>query len=84
MVLGASRRQHGEVALGETVPRALEHAVERVHEAVAEGVGVDVERRVDEVRDVGPVGFVTGHQGDGRAEALALHAHPDVADAVRR
>ena len=38
--------------------RLLVDAVERVHQAIAEGVGVDVERRMDEVRDVGPEGLV--------------------------
>ncbi len=48
--------------------------VKRVHQAVAEGVGVDVERRVDEVRDVGPERLVAVHEGERGAEAFALHA----------
>ena len=53
--LGAAGAQHVEILLGEALLRALVDGIERVHQAVAEGIGIDVERRVDEVRDVGPV-----------------------------
>src|SRR5947208_10920769 len=52
---GAASAQQGEVALGEALVRVFVGGVERVHQAIAEGVGVDVERRMDEMRDVGPV-----------------------------
>ena len=35
--------------------RVLVDGVERIHQAIAEGIGVDIERRMDEMRDVGPV-----------------------------
>src|SRR6185312_10446435 len=54
VALGAAGAQHVQILLGEALLRALVDGVERVHEAVAEGVGVNVERRVDEVGDVGP------------------------------
>jgi hypothetical protein len=56
MVLGAAGREQVEIALLKALCRVLVDAVERVHQAIAEGVGVDVERRMDEVRDVGPEG----------------------------
>src|SRR6476661_3749795 len=60
MMLGAARREHGEIALGEALGGVLVDRVERVHQAIAEGVGIDVEGRMDEVRDIGPEGFVAG------------------------
>src|ERR1035438_1929065 len=52
VMLGAAGREHVEIALGEAGSRMLVDRVERIHHAVAERVGVDVERRMDEVRDV--------------------------------
>src|SRR5262245_37645077 len=60
MMLGAAGRQHLEVASGEALGRALVDRIERVHQAIAEGIGVDIERRVHEVRDIGPEGLVAG------------------------
>ena len=48
----------------------LVDAVERVHQAVAEGIGVDVEGRVDEVGDVGPEGLVARTEPDRRARGF--------------
>src|SRR5437763_13556036 len=64
--------------------RILVGGVERIHQAVAEGIGIDVERRMDEMRDVGPVVAVGVIETNGRTEALALHLQPDVADALCR
>src|SRR6266851_3294633 len=80
MVLGAAGREHVEVARGKARFRALVNRVKRVHQAVAERVGVDVERRVDEMRDVGPEGLVSGLELDRGTEALALHFAPDLAE----
>src|SRR5262249_17776154 len=52
MVLGAPGRKHFEIARRKARLRALVDRIERVHQAIAERVGVDVERRVDEVRDI--------------------------------
>src|SRR5207244_3015881 len=52
---GAAGAQQVEIALGKASMRVLVDRVERVHQAIAERVGVDVELRVDEMRDVGPV-----------------------------
>src|SRR5579862_8053118 len=54
MVLGAAGREHGEITLGETGGRLLVNGVERIHQAIAERIGIDVERRMDEMRNVGP------------------------------
>ena len=53
--LCAAGAQHVEIPLREALMRVLVDRIERVHQAIAEGIGVDVERRVDEVPDVGPV-----------------------------
>src|SRR5712671_2418789 len=54
----AAGLEHREIALGEAGAGALVDGVERVQQAIAEGVGIDVERRMDEVRDVGPEDLV--------------------------
>src|SRR5690606_31338693 len=69
--------------LREAFLRILVDRIERVHEAVAEGIGVDIERRMDEVRNVAPIGLVARPEMNRRSEALALHLHPDTADVVR-
>src|SRR5438105_2258855 len=80
MVLGAAGGEHLEIALGKAVAGALVDRVEGVHQAIAERVGVDVERRMDEMRDVAPERLVAGPKLDRGAEALALHLHPEAAD----
>src|SRR5438477_6791402 len=45
---GAAGGQHCEIALGEAFVRLLVDRIERVHQAIAERVGVNVERRMDE------------------------------------
>src|SRR5262245_44705187 len=53
--LHAAGAQHVEVlGLEVGLPR-LVCGIERVHQAIAEGVGIDVEWRMDEVADVRPV-----------------------------
>src|SRR5438874_9066016 len=54
-----------------------------LHQAIAERVGVDVERRMDEVRDIHPEILITRTDVDRGTEAFALHAEPDFADALR-
>src|ERR1700722_5969561 len=67
IVLGAAGRQHCEVAFGKAGLRVFVGAIERVHETIAEGVGVNIERRMDEVRDVHPEILITGADIDRRA-----------------
>ena len=52
--LRAAGAQHVEVLRLEAGMAGLEHRIQRVHQAIAEGIGIDVERRVDEVRHIGP------------------------------
>src|SRR5680860_82822 len=65
VVLGAARREHVEIALGKALIGFLVDGIERVHETIAEGIGVDVERRMDEMRDVTPKVLVALLQLDG-------------------
>src|SRR5712672_1443713 len=83
MMLGAAGRQHREIALGETVMRLFVDGVERVHQAIAERIGVDVERRVNEVPDIGPEGLVAGLELDRGPEAFCLHLEPDRSQPLR-
>src|SRR5208337_3977607 len=52
--LRAAGRQHGEITLGEAFARLLVDAVERIDQAIAEGIGVDIEGRMDEMANIGP------------------------------
>src|SRR5260221_2283666 len=69
---------------GEAGSAALIDGVERVHQTVAEGIGVDIERRMDEMRDVGPIIFVEPIELERRAETFALDLKPDLVEAVGR
>src|SRR5205814_2433787 len=71
-----------EIALGKALMRVLIVGVKRIHQAIAERIGVDIERRMNEMRDVGPVIPVGVVKRQGRPKALALHVEPDVADAL--
>src|SRR5260370_38004213 len=83
IMLGAAGSEYRQIALGKAGLGVFVDCVERVHQAIAERIGVNVERRMDEVRDVHPEVLVARADIDGRAEALALHAEPDFADALR-
>src|SRR6202158_6631136 len=60
IMLGAAGSQHRQIALGEAALRIFVDRVERVHQAIAERIGVDVERRMDEVGDIHPEILVAG------------------------
>src|ERR1700689_3055939 len=47
MVLGAAGCEHRKVSLGKTFGGVLVDRVERIHQAVAERIGIDVKRRMD-------------------------------------
>ncbi len=82
VMLGAARAEHVEIAALEAFRRALIGGIERIHETIAEGIRIDVERGMDEVRDIGPVGIVAVVQSDRRAQALALNREPEFAEFV--
>src|SRR5258708_27399054 len=84
VMLGAAGCQHRKVALRKTLVGLFVDSVERVHQAVAERIGVDVERRMNEVADIDPEGLVACLQADGRPQALALDLQPDLAQPFRR
>src|SRR5215831_15718278 len=77
MVFGAAGSEHFEIALGEPFRRPLIDRVERVHQAVAEGVGVNVERGVHKVRNIGPERLVAALELDCFSETLALYLEPE-------
>src|SRR5215831_1718060 len=79
----AACAQHFEIALREALMRGLVTRIKRVHQTIAESIGIYIERRVDEMRDVGPVMAVDAVEAQCRAEALALHRQPDLAEPVR-
>src|SRR5438093_232419 len=60
VMLGAASRQHRKIAGRKTRLGALVDRVERVHQAIAERIGVDVERRGEEMREIGPEDLVAG------------------------
>ena len=77
MVFGATGFEHIEVFVFEIRITFFVDRVERVHEAIAEGIGIDVERRMDEVRDVGPECFIAFLEVKDRAEGFCLNGHPE-------
>ena len=78
--LGAAGAQHVEVFRLEARMAGLEHRIQRVHQAIAERIGVDIERRVDEMRHIGPEHVVFRRELERRPEAFGLHLQPDLAD----
>src|SRR6266576_4916804 len=84
MVLGAAGREHFEITLCESFRSMLVDRIKRIHQAVAKRIGIDVKRRVHEMRDIGPEGFITGLDLDCGPQALALHFEPDRVEPIRR
>src|SRR5262245_4708070 len=82
MVFGAAGGEHVEIALGEAFGRALVDGIELIHQTIAEGIGVDVERGVHEVRNISPEGLVAGLELDRGTETLLLHFEPERVEAL--
>ena len=82
MVLGAACGEHFEILVLEALGRVAVGGVEGIYQPVAKGIGVDVEGRVDEMRDIGPERLVAVREIEDGAEALGLHAHPQGVDVV--
>src|SRR5438552_5035302 len=59
IVLGAAGSQHRQIALGEAARGMFVDRVKRVHQAIAKRIGIDVERRMNEVRDIHPEILIT-------------------------
>src|SRR5262249_46593815 len=77
MMLGAPGREHLQIARGKAVCGPLVDRIERVYQAIAKRVGIDVERRMHEVRDISPERLISGPELDRGTEALALHLQPE-------
>src|SRR5215470_7860750 len=56
--------------------------VERVHQTVPECVSINVERRMNEMRNISPVIPVRVVETQRRAEALALNLEPNLAELI--
>ncbi len=80
----AAGLQHVEIFILKAAVRLLIDGIERIHEAIAERIGIDIEGRMDEMRDIAPEILILVMQPDRRAEAFALDIHPDFANLVRR
>src|SRR5829696_2630585 len=50
VMLGAAGGEHLQIALGKAFGGVLVDRIERVHQAIAERIGVDIKRRMHEVR----------------------------------
>src|ERR1700722_7897807 len=82
-MLRAAGGEHRKISFGETFARVLIDAVERIDQAIAESIGVDIEGRMDEMADIGPVRLVARSELDRWPEALALYAHPQPRNVFR-
>ncbi|MNR43360.1 hypothetical protein D3C85_1619730 [compost metagenome] len=58
MVLASPSLEQLEITLRKALIGLLILCVERVHKTVPEGIGIDIERGMDEVRDIGPEDIV--------------------------
>src|SRR6185295_3855389 len=65
--------EHCQILVDETRMALAIEGVKRVHEAIAECIGVDIKRRVHEMGNVGPIVFVALFQLDGWPKALGLY-----------
>ena len=84
MPLASAGLQHREETILKALFSLLIVGVERIHQAITEGIGIDVKRRVDEVGDVAPEVAVVVIEGKDGTEALNLNGHPDIADLIGR
>src|SRR6185312_12439506 len=80
MVLGPPGLQQLEIALGKPVAGLLILGIKRVHKAVAESIRIDVERRMDEVRDVGPEDPVSVVELDRGTQRFPGDIEPDLVE----
>src|SRR5919198_4660563 len=83
MVLCAARRKHRKIALRKSFARSLIDAVEGIYEAIAKGIGINVKRRVDEMRYIGPIGLGHVAKLDCRPKAIGLFATPQITNLRR-
>ncbi len=82
MAQGAASTQHIEIALGKAFAGPFIDRIERIHQAIAEGIGVNVKGRVDEMGDIGPEVAVIVTKKDRRPQAFALGLQPDITETL--
>jgi hypothetical protein len=78
--LGPAGAQHGEILGLKTGMAGLKHRIERVHQTISKCIGIDIERRMDEMRNISPEYVIIGRELECRSQALDLHLPPDLAD----
>src|ERR1700758_5824568 len=79
----AARPQQLKIALGKTLMRVLVHRIERVHQTITKSICIDIERSMNEMRNVGPVMPIDAVETQRGTQALALHCEPDLGETVR-
>ena len=84
MVFRAACLQHIKVFLFKIRQPALVGGIKRVHQTIAKGIGIDIERRMHEMRDIGPKGLVSIHEIKDFTQGLRLHRHPERVDVIGR
>ena len=82
MVFGPARLEHVEIFLLKIRQPGGIGGVKRVHQTVTKGIGIDVERRMDEMRDIGPERLIPVHEIKDIAQGLRLHRHPQRVDVI--
>src|SRR5690242_21499816 len=73
MMLAAASPQEVEIFADEAGLGLLVAGIERIHQAVAESVGVDIEGRMNEVGDVGPEHLVAVLRSEEHTSELQSH-----------
>jgi len=82
MAQSAASTQHIKIAPGKTFWHPLINRIERIHQAIAEGIGIDVKGRMDEMGDIGPKVTIIIAQTDRWPETFGLCLQPDIAKAL--
>src|SRR5688500_4866875 len=83
-MLAAARLEHGEIFFSEALLRFPVAGIERIHQAVSKSIGVDIEGRMNEMRDIAPERLISGPKPYRRAEAFALHFEPKLCQSFGR
>lgn len=69
--------QKFEIFLFEAFGLLFVDGVERIHETIPEGISIDIERNMDEMRYIGPINTIVVSELEGGTKASALHIEPD-------
>lgn len=74
VVLGPAGLEHLEILVLKPVGTLGVNRVERIHQTVAKGIGIDIKRRMDKMRNIGPEGFIAVHGDDDFFDASPTKA----------